>query len=205
MKKTILSTILIGIISLSSYATNNNDELQDKSYAIDTKISKVFWTGKKVTGQHTGGVLLKSGELKTIDGKLVAGSFEIDMSTIICSDLSDAETNKNLIGHLQSDDFFGTAKFQTAQFVITSVSPIEGATDRDNNYTITGKLTIKGITNEISFPAMVLLREKLVAQAEIKIDRTKFDIKYGSGSFFENLGDKTIADEISFNIVLSGI
>jgi polyisoprenoid-binding protein YceI len=205
MKKSILSALFAGILTMGAIASNGDDKLQDKNYAVDTKVSKVFWTGKKTTGQHTGGVSLKSGELNSIDGKLVAGSFEIDMTTMTCNDISDVESNKSLMGHLQSDDFFATAKFSTAKFIIISVSPIDGATERDNNYTITGKLTIKGITNEISFPAMVLLREKLVAQAEIKIDRTKFDIKYGSGSFFENLGDKTIADEISFNIVLSGM
>ena len=205
MKKTIFTTLAIGMIGLSAIASNGEDKLQDKNYKIDTKVSKVFWTGKKVTGEHTGEVMIKNGEMNTKDGKLIAGSFEIDMKTINCTDLTDAESNKSLIGHLQSDDFFGTEKFSTAKFMITSVTAIEGAKPKENNYTITGKLTIKGITNEISFPAMVLIKDKMVAQAEIKIDRTKFDIKYGSGSFFENLGDKTIADDISFNVVLSGM
>ena len=120
------------------------------------------------------------------------------MNSITCTDLTDKTYNDKLIGHLKSDDFFGTAKHPTAKFEITKVTLKEGV-----NYDVTGKLTIKGITNEITFPALIKQTEtaaKIVTVATIKVNRTKFDIKYGSASFFESIGDKAINDEFDLTI-----
>lgn len=168
-------------------------------FAVDTKKSKITWIGRKVTGEHTGTINISSGSLN-FDGKsLKSGSFEIDMNSMVCTDLTDAEYNKKFIGHLKSDDFFSTAKFSKATFIISSVTP-----KGNNAYDVTGKLTIKGITNEITFPATVTQEGNLVkAKAKILVDRTKFDIKYGSGSFFDDLGDKAIDDQFEINLDLT--
>ena len=164
---------------------------------VNTSISKIGWLGKKVVGQHSGQISIKSGQVTLQEGKITGGMFSIDMNTITCDDLKD-EYNAKLIGHLKSDDFFGPEKFPTADFKITSVKYI-GKT----NAQITGDLTIKGITHALTFPTDVTPGKNNVhAKATIKVDRTKYDIKYGSGSFFDNLGDKAIENEFTLTVNL---
>jgi polyisoprenoid-binding protein YceI len=174
------------------------------AYKLDAASSSVEWTAKKVTGQHNGTVAIKSGELKAEAGKLTAGKFAMDMTAIKVVDITDAETNGKLAGHLNSDDFFATAKNPESTFEIVSVEPIAGAAAGAPNYTVKGNLTIKGIAKAITFPATITMDEKeLKATAQFDIDRTEWDIKYGSGKFFQDLGDKMINDafNVKFNIV----
>jgi len=167
-------------------------------YKVDAKKSNITWIGRKVTGEHTGNIHLATGTLLT-DGKSVTGgSFEIDMNSITNTDMPDKGYQDKLIGHLKSDDFFSTDKFPKATFVIKKIT----STAKDQ-YNLKGDLTIKGITHEVEFPAIIVNADKLVtAKATIKVDRTKYDIKYGSGSFFENLGDKAIDNEFEMNVAL---
>ena len=165
---------------------------------VDVQSSKIGWKGYKVTGSHTGFVSLKAGTLTFADGKLTAGSFEIDMNSIACTDLQGGMADK-LVGHLKSDDFFGVAKFPTAKFVTTSV--ISRGTP--GSYKVLGNLTIKDTTKPIKFN--VDLKEegnKVTATATLTVDRAEYDVRYGSGSFFEGLADKTIYDEFDLNIEL---
>lgn len=166
------------------------------NYSIDTKATTATWLAKKVTGQHEGGVSISKGNIVSDGKNITGGSFEIDMTTITCTDLTDKEYNGKLIGHLKSDDFFSIEKNPTAKFELTKATLKSG-----NDYTVTGKLTIKGITNEITFPAMIKMDAKtFVTVAKIMVNRTKYDIKYGSASFFEGIGDKAINDEFELNI-----
>ena len=167
------------------------------SFKVNTDKSKLEWVGKKVTGQHDGTVLIKSGSLET-DGKTISGgNFVIDMTSIKVLDIKDPEYNGKLQGHLESDDFFSVSSHPEAKFVLTQ------AEKREKDYLITGDLTIKGITHSISFPANIVLKNSgFIADADFTIDRTKWDIKYGSGSFFSDLGDKTINDDIEFSLYL---
>lgn len=174
-------------------AKHNHGEVK-----INTKISSVDWVGKKVTGQHNGSINIKEGSLKLHDGHLSGGIIVIDMTSITNEDLKDEGYNKKLIGHLNSPDFFDVANHSTATLEITGAKQIEGA-----KHMVTGNLTIKGITKPITFNASIEMKDgKLGAFAEIKVDRTLYDIKYGSGKFFEGLGDKMIDDEfiIKFKI-----
>jgi polyisoprenoid-binding protein YceI len=167
-------------------------------HTVDTAASNIAWTGEKVTGKHTGNVKLKSGSLQMQDGMLKGGSFEIDMNSITCTDL-EGEYNNKLIGHLKSDDFFGVANHPTSKFVITRAIP----TDTKGNYKVIGNLTIKETTKEIKFFANVNTASgKPTATGKITIDRSEFNVKYGSGSFFDGLGDKTIYDEFDLNVTL---
>jgi polyisoprenoid-binding protein YceI len=194
MKKLIyLSTV--AIIALTSYAFKTKPD-QQKNYKVDTTKTKVVWTGTKVTGKHTGNITMANGTIK-YNGKVVTGgSFEFDMTSITCTDLTEKEWNDKLIGHLKSDDFFGVAKFPTSKFEITKVVAKTG-----DNYDVTGNLTIKGITNEITFPAVIKASETaIIAVAKITVNRTKFDIKYGSASFFDNVGDKAISDDFTLDV-----
>ena len=171
---------------------------KESVYKVDAEKSSIVWTGKKVTGEHTGNIKLSGGTLLDNGKSLTSGNLKFDMASITCNDIKDAEYNGKLLGHLRSDDFFSVDKHPTSAIVISNVKPLSGT-----QYEITGKLTIKGITNEISFPATISKKENvLVAIADVKIDRTKFDIKYGSGSFFEGLGDKAIDNEFSMKVNL---
>lgn len=172
-----------------------------KDAKVDVSESTVKWVGKKVTGQHNGTIQLKGGRLEMDDnGTLTGGIFTIDMTTIANEDLSGGTKDK-LEGHLKSEDFFGVEKFPTATFVITKAIP-----QGPGKYKIIGNMTIKEATEEIQFIANVDNKDgKVVATADITIDRSKYDVRYGSGSFFDNLGDKTIYDnfDLSVSIVAS--
>jgi polyisoprenoid-binding protein YceI len=174
-----------------------------KTFTADAQKSSLLWTGKKIGGEHTGHISLASGSLQLQGNKLVGGSFEIDMNSITNTDVADAGYNAKLVGHLKSDDFFGVEKFPRASFRITNASPIAGAKAGANNYQITGALTIKGKTETISFPAALSIRGNAAeAVAKITVDRSKFDVRYGSPSFFADLGDKAIDNEFILDLKL---
>jgi polyisoprenoid-binding protein YceI len=119
------------------------------------------------------------------------------MTSISNKDLTDEESKGKLLGHLKSDDFFGTAKFPTAQFLATKITPAGSG-----KVNVTGELTIKGITNPIAFVAAYTINGNLLTAnaANVKVDRTKYSIKYGSKNFFDSIGDKAIDDEFILNI-----
>ncbi|MCS7004879.1 MAG: YceI family protein [Cytophagales bacterium] len=175
--------------------------LADGTYAISKDESKVNWKGKKVTGEHYGTIGIEAGSVKLDSGRLSAGEITIDMKTIAVLDIpADKEENGKLKKHLESADFFDVAKFPKSTLKLTSVT--QG--NNSNEYTAKGLLTIKGIEKEISFPLTIQAVENnvLSAKGTITIDRTLYNVKYGSGKFFKNLGDKLIDDnfEISFEI-----
>lgn len=169
---------------------------------VSTEASTIEWHGEKVTGEHSGTVQLKSGFLELSGQNLTGGEFVIDMTSIKDTDIQDAETRGKLEGHLKSDDFFGVAKHPTAKLVITNVKEMP-KNDKGHNAEVTGKLTIKGITNDITFPALVEVKDNVVAaHADITVDRSKYDVRYGSTSFFDGLGDKAIYDEFHLKVTL---
>lgn len=192
MKRNSLILAILTVVFLSAFT------LATTEYKVDTKQSKVTWKGKKVSGEHTGTINIADGKLLS-DGKTITGgSFSIDMNSIKNTDLADATYNEKLVGHLKSDDFFSTAKYPQATFAITKVT----STGKDQ-YSVKGNLTIKGITNELEFPATIQTTgSQIKAKAKILVDRAKYDVRYGSGSFFDNLGDKAIDDEFELNVEL---
>jgi polyisoprenoid-binding protein YceI len=197
MKKLVGITLGILVITSSVFASNTKNE--KAAFEIDTKESKVLWTAKKVTGEHTGYLSVGKGSVMVENSKVVGSQLSMDMNSIVCTDIKDEGTNQKFVGHLRSDDFFSVGKHPVANFEITSIK----SASTNGEYQVIGKMTIKGITNEISFPAKVSLTNGLVkAVGTAKLDRTKWDIRYGSGKFFEGLGDKMIYDEfeITFDI-----
>lgn len=173
------------------------------SYTIDSAASTVNWFASKVTGKHDGTLAIKSGDIQTENGTVSAGKIVFDMTQIVVTDVTDAEMNGKLTGHLKSDDFFSVETHPEATFEIVSVEPIAEAAEGTPNYSVKGNLTIKGITKAITFPATINVTEgTLNAAAEVEIDRTEWDIRYGSGKFFENIGDKAIHDnfKVNFNV-----
>ncbi|TPE42605.1 YceI family protein [Pontibacter mangrovi] len=167
-----------------------------RAYKVDVAKSNLKWHAKKVTGEHFGDIQLQSGELQVNSNKIVGGTFVIDMNSISNTDIKDEGYNAKLVNHLKSDDFFGVEKHPTATFKISSVKPLANAAAGQPNATVTGDLTIKGITNQVSFPATVSVKNGVAsAKAEVTVDRSKYDVRYGSKSFFDNLGDKVIYDD----------
>jgi polyisoprenoid-binding protein YceI len=188
MKKSILSIALVAVFGLTATASTPI-EREKKEVKVDQ--STVTWKGYKVTGSHVGTIALESGFLTMDNGKLVGGEFVVDMSTLSNSDL-EGDSKGKLEGHLKSDDFFGVEKHPTAKLVFTSVK-----TMNKNSYTVTGNLTIKETTKPITFVVSIYENK---ATATMKVDRAEYDVRYGSGSFFDDLGDKTIYDE--FDLVV---
>ncbi|MCH8535682.1 MAG: YceI family protein [Flavobacteriaceae bacterium] len=181
--KSLLASVVVAAISFNTLSA------QDK---VQIKDSKVKWEGEKLTGSHDGVIQMKEGFF-LMDGKeLVGGEFIVDMTTIEVTDL-EGDGKAKLEGHLNSDDFFGTEKHKEAKFTIKTVAK------KGDTYGVSGDMTIKGKTNPIAFDLKMV---KGKASTEFKIDRTKYDIRYGSGSFFDNLGDKTIYDEFKLMVEL---
>ncbi len=177
-------------ISISVFAANGEGE--KAVYKVDTNASKVQWTAAKVTGEHTGHLNIAEGEVHVADKQVVGAKVKMDMTSIDCTDLS-GEWKDKLVGHLKSDDFFSVDKYPHATFTISSV---------ENNQ-VKGALTIKGIEHEISFPAEINVNgNALSASGTATIDRTRYDIKYGSGKFFSDLGDRMIDDEFQIKFEL---
>lgn len=192
MKKSLLSLVFVAVLGFSATATTPID---GEKKEVKVSESKVTWKGYKVTGSHDGNINLKSGHLEMKGKKLVGGEFVVDMTSIVVTDLEAGKGKEKLEGHLKSADFFGVESNPTSKLVFTSVKPMN-----DNSYTVTGDLTIKGITKPVT---LVVSMFENKASATLKIDRTKYDIKYGSGSFFDNLGDKAIYDDFDLVVDLA--
>lgn len=193
MKKSFLMILAATAIVAFSFTNAIIEKLN-----ADVLETEITWKGYKVTGSHTGTVDLKEGNLEFTDGALSGGSFSIDMATLGSMDL-EGEWKGKLDGHLKSEDFFNVEKYPTADFVITKVAP-KGT---PGDYKIYGDLTIKETTEPIIFYANVKEEgDKKIATASIKVDRSLYNVKYGSGSFFSGLGDKTIYDEFDLDVKL---
>lgn len=192
------------ILTVSALAALAFTPSQTKNYVFDVNGSDLHWYATKVTGKHDGKIKLKSGEVSLDGDKLTAANFTIDMNSITCVDLTDPGYNEKLVGHLKADDFFATDKFPEARFTMTKAT-LSSKESAGNKYSIDGQLTVKGVTQPISFPATIVSSGNLLtAIGKITVDRTKFGIKYGSKSFIEGIGDKAIDDNFNLEIKLTG-
>ncbi|MEJ5993023.1 YceI family protein [Pedobacter sp. Du54] len=167
------------------------------TYTVDLTKSTISWEAKKLTGGHTGFIDLTAGSLVFNGKKLTGGNFAASMSTLRVMD--NGRPNASLDRHLKSDDFFGVDKFPGASFVIKKVA------GNGTNVTVTGDLTMKGVTNSITFPATLTWNADKTISAnadKIEIDRTKFGIQYRSKSIFSDIGDKMIEDNFTIAVKL---
>lgn len=185
MKNLFISVLMIAISAISLNAQTLN---------VDVAKSNLKWHGKKVTGEHYGHISLKSGTIEIKDNMIAKGKFVIDMNSITNTDLTDPGYNAKLVGHLKSDDFFGVAKHPEAVIEIVKSTPFV-----NNESTVEAKLTIKNITHPITFKAK---KDGKTYLADLVVDRSKYDVRYGSGSFFDNLGDNMIYDDFEMSVRL---
>lgn len=175
-----------------------------ETFTADVKSSTIHWLGKKATGQHDGFVGLKNGKLNVEAGVPKSGEFVLDMNALTCADIKDPESNKGLIEHFKNEDFFNVPEFPEATLIVTKFAPLAKQENSTANYTATGFLTIKGISNEVTFPVTFNQKENVAkAVASITIDRTKWKIVYKSKTVFSSIGDKFIYDDITFDVDLT--
>jgi polyisoprenoid-binding protein YceI len=171
----------------------------EATYTVDTAASSILWYGSKPIGaSESGTVDIAEGQLNFIGSELVDGVMVIDMQTIATTSQTGGMAQQ-LLDHLSSDDFFGVATYPTATLLLKSAEP----TEVENQYLVTADLTIKEIIKEIEFITDVVVDgEMITANADIVVDRADFDVRYGSGSFFSNLGNDLISDEMEITVVL---
>jgi polyisoprenoid-binding protein YceI len=164
----------------------------------------IEWVGAKPTGKHNGTFKVSEGTFMVENNGITAGQFTIDMNSLTVLDLTDAKMNADLSGHLKSGDFFQADSFPTATFVLSSATALAAPDSLGNTHTIAGNLTLKGNTKGVSFPAKVTLAEgSLQAEGSLSIDRTQWNVVYGSKNIFKNLGDKFINDMVDLKIKVS--
>jgi polyisoprenoid-binding protein YceI len=217
--KNVLKLNFLIIVALSLFISCKGDKAQKASeteavaektgqtLSVDTAASTVNWTGSKPAGSHTGTISLTEGSVSVDNGQVTGGEFTMDMNSINCTDL-DGDMKASLEGHLKGteagkeDDFFNVAAHPTASFAITKVTQV--ANSEDSNILVYGNLTLKGISKNVSFPAMATMNDGVlnVNSKTFKINRTDWGIKFMSNSFFDNLKDKFINDEIELSVTL---
>ncbi len=187
---------------LESHAPLPEAPVLDGLFEIDVAASVIRWTGQNLFNYHEGTLKLAAGALVLTQGKLGKGGFTIDMNSIACDDLADSTLNAMLVAHLRTSDFFEVNEHPTASFIMTSANPIPDATEGLPNHTITGDLTIRGLTRELSFPAVIAAADAdhVTAQAHVQFDRTQFGSRYGSGKFFAFLGKHVVNDLIHLHL-----
>lgn len=203
--KLMIALILGSALSISS-AFKERELLTPQTFVVDTNSSTVAWKGEKIAGKsHNGTVQIQKGTLSLTNGILEAGEFVVDMTTIKNLDLDNETYNAKLVGHLKSDDFFGVDQYPTSSFTITKVEVIqkEGAVKGQAKYNVTGNFTVRSLTQEITFPiTMIQNGNNLTVEGSFEFDRSKHNVKFGSGSFFDDLGDNLIKDMIKIDVKL---
>jgi polyisoprenoid-binding protein YceI len=201
------SFLLTGIYLFSVLLTTTQSSFRPNgttTYKVDIDQSALGWTGYYVFSfsEHNGTIGLSGGEI-TVDDQIVSGYFDIDMKSIKDLDMPADDGAKDLENHLMSEDFFSVNEFPSARFEITKTIKIKDPAPGGPNYDVTGELTIKGVKNSLTFPALINFNEDgIEAKAKFKFDRTKWNVRYNSGKFFSDIGDGAISDAIGMEISL---
>lgn len=190
MKK---SKLILFAMAFATFSFVGQSAFAQNNFKVTIENSKLNWKGYKPTGSHTGTITLASGNITIKNNKLTGGSFVTDMSTI-----KEAEGSAKLEGHLKSADFFDITAFPTSKFEITK-SEIKGT-----KIQVTGNMTIKGITKQITFPATLAVNKDNVTLTSdtFQINRADFNVKFKSKSFFNDLKDKFINDDFDFQVAI---
>lgn len=172
------------------------------AYRVDPAATTVTWTGRKVIGQHTGHIKVESGSVQWGRNGMAGAEITIDMTSISVLDM-DPESTAELTSHLKSRDFFNVWQYHQSSFHATRVEKIPSAAAGSPNYTVSGDLSIKGISRPVSFPVLAVQdKQGIHATGTLVFDRTQYGIKYRSGSFFDALGDKVIDDKVQIDFDL---
>ena len=197
--KQLLTLCAIASMTLTAFATNPNNATT--RYKVDPESSSLTWHATKVTGAHMGTINVANGYFSVTDGNLTSANVIVDMQSIKCTDL-EGEWADKLVGHLNSDDFFNVTEHRTSSFTLRNMTELKEAKG-DATHSVTGDFTIRGITKSVTFDAKVANKDgKMSIEGTAELNRAEFDVKYGSGSFFDNLGDNLIHDNFSVGFSL---
>ncbi|WP_396600422.1 YceI family protein [Algibacter sp. R77976] len=175
------------------------ETLNSEVYVVNNDASTIEWKGYKPTGSHNGTIAIERGVLDVAGGKIVGGSFIIDMNSIVVTDIpADDKGNAKLVGHLKNADFFDVEKYPSAGFTITGLEEVEG------KMMLSGNLSLKEAKNNVTFPVTVTNDNSgiTLTSETFAIDRTKWNVQYGSKSIFDNLGDKFINDDMELKVTI---
>jgi polyisoprenoid-binding protein YceI len=188
-----MKKIIASIIALSAITAFG------QTYSVDSSASKITYVGKKVTGEHSGTLTLKSGSLTFKGDTISAGEFVADMNSLTSTDITDKEYNAKYVSHMKSPDFFNTEKHPESKLVIKSSKKTK------NGLEVSGDLTMLGETKPVSFVVTDLKKTNagVTGKSNLTLNRTQWGLKYGSTSFFKGLGDKAIHDEFTLAVELS--
>ena len=217
MKKSILNIFTVAAIGFAVVGCKNenkevettdaqevaNATMEAATFKVDTTASVINWQGEKPTGTHTGTIKLTEGTFKANDSVIESGTFVIDMTSIVSTDL-EGDMKMNLEDHLKGTvegkegDFFNVNEYPTGTFEVT------GVTEKDGVAFLQGNLTLKDVTKNVEFPVTITMNDDTIeiTSEKFNIDRTKWNVNYGSKSVFDGLGDKFINDEIELMIDL---
>lgn len=197
MKKLSLSILSLAF-AVTAFA--GGEKVKEKVATINPNTSSVEWRGTKVTGEHNGHVQVRQGNVVILEnGSLKSAYVQVDMNSITNEDMS-GDSRDKLVGHLKSDDFFSVEQFPFAEIKINDFKPTT-----DGTYIANGDLTIKGKTEPISFPFTFDNSGKdFTANGTLTFDRSKYDVRFGSPSFFNDIGDKAIHDDVELKFTING-
>ena len=184
-------------LACTTLLASNLPEGRAIKYSTSAMDASIIWTGGKITGgSHTGTLALMENSLEFVGKDLVGGSFTLDMNSMASTDLTGGSADK-LIGHLKSDDFFGVSTYPTSSFTITGVE----SGKEPGTYEVTGDLTIKATTLPIRFAVSMDWEGNLaIATAKLRVNRADYDVRFGSGRFFDDLGNRAIKDEFTLDV-----
>lgn len=195
---------LFALLVVGAIFVGATNILFSQKYSLSTDKSKIEWDARKVVGGHNGTINVSAGSFEMKGTKITNADFTVDMTSLKDLDLTDGGYNTKLVGHLKSEDFFSTDKFATSNFKFKSAKlekESKNGNDFENTYEVTGDLIIKGKSNPITMKVLIKSQAgNLEAYSTFKVDRLKYDIKYGSKNFFENLGDKAIDNEFTLKL-----
>lgn len=200
MKK-LTTTVLSLALAVAAIAGGN--EAKKSVMTVSPEQSTIEWHGEKVTGKHNGNVNVRQGNIILGDDGMIQSAYvQVDMKTITNDDIDDAENKAKLVGHLKSSDFFAVEKYPYAEINIKQFKPGK----EEGTYIANGDLTIKGETQPITFPfTMSKSGDEFTASGELTFDRSQYNVRYGSDSFFDNLGDKVIYDDVKLNFTVKAM
>jgi polyisoprenoid-binding protein YceI len=199
LKELKMKTLLAAIMTVSMTGAFAQNKPMTQTYTVDSSATKIVYVGKKVTGEHTGNVTAKSGNLVFKGDELTGGEVVVDMNSLTSTDITDKDMNGKYVGHMKSPDFFDTAKHPESKLVI------KNSKKTNKGLEVEGLLTMIGQTQPVKFLVTDLKKTDSVVtgKSNLTLNRTKWGLKYGSSSFIKGLGDKAIHDEFTLAIDLT--
>jgi len=188
----------------NSSRNKDNLRLSDGLYPVDVEKSTIHWAGRNLMSAHYGTLRLRVGQVEVRQGRPARGAFTLDMDSIQNTDIQDPQLRQVLVQHLKSDDFFDVGRFPVAEFQLSQLRTLPEATAGSPNFEAVGSLTLKGVTRDIVFQTILAPTSdgRLAADAHLDIDRTQWNVLYGSGKFYQKLGKHLVNDDISLGLKL---